>query len=178
MVRPLNTCMHSSKAGPKKSLIDVLMDHALYTCTLSNRLYNSYILPGGLSILSIVGLYAMCLQCVHTREISIDEAKLALYLKFCRSSPIPPMMTDNQAYGTNMTYDTAYGPMATYNQAYAPIATYSEPYGPIATYSEPYMVPLQPTVNHIVPLQPTVKHMVPLQPTVNHMFPLILNMQL
>ena len=38
MVRPLNTCMHSSKAGPKKSLIDVLMDHALYTlkafCTI------------------------------------------------------------------------------------------------------------------------------------------------
>ena len=75
----------------------------------------------------------MCLQSVHTREISIDEAKLALYLKFCRSSPIPPTMTDNQPYGTKMTYDQAYGPMTTYNQAYAPIATYSEPYDLTAT---------------------------------------------
>ena len=37
-------------------------------------------------------------------------------------------MTDNQAYGTKMTYDPAYGPMTTYNQAYGPMTTYSEAY--------------------------------------------------
>ena len=34
------------------------------------------------------------------------------------------MMTDNQAYGTKMTYD----PMTTYNQAYGPMTIYSEAY--------------------------------------------------
>ena len=34
------------------------------------------------------------------------------------------MMTDNQAYGTKMTYD----PMTTYNQAYGPLTIYSEAY--------------------------------------------------
>ena len=42
-----------------------------------------------------------------------------------------PTMTDNQAYGTKMTYDPAYGPMTTYNQAYGPITTYSEAYSSI-----------------------------------------------
>ena len=59
--------------------------------------------------------------------ISIDE--------LCRSSPIPPMMIDNQAYGTKMTYDPAYGPMTTYNEAYGPITAYhNEAYGPITAY--------------------------------------------
>ena len=59
------------------------------------------------------------------------EAAVSLYLKFCRSSPIPPTMTDNQAYGTKMTYDPAYGPITTYNEAYGPITTYNEAYGHI-----------------------------------------------
>ena len=32
-----------------------------------------------------------------------------------------PMMTDNQAYGTKMTYDPAYGPTTTYSEAYSSI---------------------------------------------------------
>ena len=31
------------------------------------------------------------------------------------------MMTDNQAYGTKMTYDPAYGPTTTYSEAYSSI---------------------------------------------------------
>ena len=32
-----------------------------------------------------------------------------------------PLMTDNQAYGTKMTYDPAYGPTTTYSEAYSSI---------------------------------------------------------
>ena len=65
-----------------------------------------------------------CLQRPQCTVVCIDETKpaVSLYLKFFRSSPIPPMMTDNQAYGTKMTYDPAYGPMTTYrNEAYGHI---------------------------------------------------------
>ena len=54
--------------------------------------------------------------------ISTDETKAAvsLYLKFCRSPPVPPTMTDNQAYGTKMTNN----PMTTNNPACGPMTTY------------------------------------------------------
>ena len=43
-------------------------------------------------------------------------------------------MSDNQAYGTKMTYD----PMTTNNPAYGPMTTYNQAYGPMTTYSEAY----------------------------------------
>ena len=48
------------------------------------------------------------------------------------------MMTDNQAYGTKMTYDPAYGPTTTYNQAYGTKMTYDPAYGPTTTYNQAY----------------------------------------
>ena len=81
-----------------------------------------------------------CLQCPQCTVVCTDETKAAVsfYLKFFRSSPIPPMMTDNQAYGTKMTYDPAYGPTTTYNQAYGTKMTYDPAYGPTTTYNQAY----------------------------------------
>jgi len=51
---------------------------------------------------------------------------LTLYLKFCRSSPTPPTISDHQPYDTQVTYDSAYDPTTTDNPAYGPVTTYNE----------------------------------------------------
>ena len=58
-----------------------------------------------------------------------------------------PTMTDNQAYGTKMTYDPVYDPMTTYNQAYSTITTYSEAYSSIG--------PEYAVIKDSVPSQPS-----------------------
>ena len=88
--------------------------------------------------------YNYSIKCINVVCISIDETKAAisLYLKFCRSSPTPPTLANNQAYGSAYgpptTYNEAYGPMTTYNEAYGPITTYNQAYGPMTIYSEAY----------------------------------------
>ena len=85
--------------------------------------------------------------------ISTDETKAAvsLYLKFCRSPPVPPTMTDNQAYGTKMTNN----PMTTNNPAYGPMTTYrNEAYDHI----DPEYVIVDDIQDHAPPLPiPAVK---------------------